>query len=85
MTTQPITKEEFESIHRRVGRTPSKETNVIQALSPFTGTKMACRWNHTGENHICNGSRVLRKAANRRHFKISTKCHDGTLYVFRFD
>ena len=83
----PITQQEFEEVGGTTsnGPNPSPELIAARKLAPLTGMKVPCRWNHTGPRRHCAGGQVLTAGAKRAGIKISTRCKDGTLYVFRYE
>ena len=83
----PITQQEFEEVAgiSNKGASPTPELIAVRKLAPLTGMKLACRWNHTGRFRHCGGGTVLAAGAKRAGFKVSTRCKDGTLYVFRYE
>jgi hypothetical protein len=85
MAIEPITAEEFRVVEfRGGGRSPTPEGKAVVALRPGDGFKAPCRWKHYGIRQLqCVGSSSAHKVASRGGFKVSTRCKDGVLYVFR--
>ena len=94
----PIGREEWVSVKAKGGwRTaPSAEGRALLAVpsaegkrlieAPFgTGLKMTCRWNHSGRARTCPGGVMLHKLCSRHGFRISIRCRDKTLYVWKLE
>ena len=81
----PIGPEEFETVWPR-SKSLAPESAKARALLPMSGFKTPCRWKHGKPKDTCGGAQMVRYAVRRNAgFKVSCRCKDGTLYVFRYE
>lgn len=83
---EPLSLEEYEAVPQalRRGRQPSAETLAIRALNPMMGLKMPCRGGHkANKTQGCRVRELAHQTASRQGFRITTKCHEGMVYIFR--
>jgi hypothetical protein len=80
VTIETITVGDFEAggHHRKT------EGIAVLKLQPMEGLKFPCRWNHHGPASQCNGVAVLQGLTRKNGFRISGRCTDGTVRVFRY-
>ena len=83
MKTQPITEAEFMSTFSQPGRPKGPLAKAIQALTPGTGFKTSCIWNHGKARSDCRAAGSARRAGHRAGLSIQAVCRNGTLMVFR--
>ena len=85
MTITEISRAEWDLVTkgRRLGRTPSEESRAVLSLKVDAALKIPCRWHHSGNHLRCNGSTIVRAAANRYGMKVITHHELGYLYVLR--
>jgi hypothetical protein len=86
MTIETITVGDFEAggHHRKT------EGIAVLKLQPMEGLKFPCRWKHyhshaSGTRPQCNGVAILQRITRKNGFRLSGRCTDGTVRVFRYE
>ena len=83
MTIEAITKEQFLRIGgAHGGQVPCPEWDAVRALTPSTGVRFPCRWQHTHQGQ-CTGVSGLGSVRKRTGFTLRGRCREGYLYVWR--
>jgi hypothetical protein len=77
-----ITAEEFNEVADKAGNRLSPFSTKVLALTPGTGFKTPCTWNHSTVNNRCAGAVTVSQLRRRHLVTVSTRCKDGAFYVF---
>ena len=90
MTIETITVRDFEAVAHNHQRARTTEGAAVLKLQPMEGLKFPCRWKHynyyaSGPKSQCNGLTVLQTMTRKNGFRISGRCIDGTVRVFRYE
>ena len=97
MTIETITVEDFEAVAHNHKRARTTEGTAVLKLQPMEGLKFPCRWKHyhyykspnskrtSGTRTQCYGLAVLQTITRKNGFRISGRCIDGTVRVFRYE
>lgn len=84
MTYRSITEEEYKAISARTrGNLVAPEADALIALPLNQGLAFPCRWKHSGITAHCGGATLMHYTSYRRDFRVSTRCKEGTLYVWK--
>jgi hypothetical protein len=90
MTIETITVGDFEAVAHNHFTT---EGTAVLKLQPMEGLKFPCRWKHyhyhkspnSKRRSKCNGVAVLQGLTRKNGFRISGRCTDGTVRVWRYE
>ena len=85
MTIETITVEDFEAVAHNHQRARTTEGIAVLKLQPMEGLKFPCRWNHHGPASQCNGVAILQRITRKNGFRLSGRCIDGTVRVWRYE
>lgn len=89
MTIERITREEFEAVPKpRSKGSPSPEVAALRAMNVGEGIKFPCRWKHDTRNRCASHSAIRGIKQSPLSpvslgWKLTIRCHQGTVYVLR--